>query len=133
MAVGTTLPSRSLGKYRTIALYRILFGTLVPAFLSVGALAHAGTRLDGLVPSFQSRHHALSVGLRGRLPNPYGALPNPFTVKPNPYGALPNPFTIKPNPYGALPNPFTVRPAAIERLGIGGDARTPAIGTASPT
>ena len=106
-------------------------------FLSVSALAHAGTRSDWQVPSLKARHHALSVGLRGRLPNPfgalpnpftikpnpYGALPNPFTIKPNPYGALPNPFTIKPNPYGALPNPFTIRPSTIERLCIRADVR----------
>jgi hypothetical protein len=65
-------------------------------------LAHPG--------SLQGRYRTVKRHFHGSFSNPYGALPNPFTVKPNPYGAWPNPFTVKPNPYGAWPNPFTMKP-----------------------
>ena len=82
-----------LGKSLPSLLSRILVVALMPLFLGMSAPANAG------------------MYSRGAFPNPYGALPNPFTVKPNPYGALPNPFTVKPNPHETWPNPFTVQSA----------------------
>jgi hypothetical protein len=132
---GATCQARSLGKSHAIALSRILSVTLL---LWVSTPAEAGLQswgsptnqehrmrshdkfepesyrrqpLDLAHPrSRQRKLRTVKGQSHGSFPNPYGAWPNPFTVKPNPYGAWPNPFTVKPNPYGAWPNPFTVKP-----------------------
>ena len=92
-----------------MVLYRIPIVVLLPLLLWASTSAGAGIQASAGPTTY--KHSSVKGHPHRAFPNPYGALPNPFTVKPNPYGAWPNPFSAKPNPHEAWPNPFTLTPA----------------------